>query len=770
MLLVDRGSHPAPACLSDERSEAGRRALVELFSLDQTISAQRSFRMSAHHVEDKELSLALARLFRGRCAFCESEEELRPYRFRPSEEAGPSDAAPRQDADRAHLYYAWLANAWENIYPVCYGCYPREPSVFPVTGNRRRLPNAEELERNFSEPTGGWITDVRDHSLFLDPCEDTDLRKHLAALPGGAMLGLSGRGHATIRHFDLDRGDLRSRRAAAFDRYRAEVVEAAQEGGPRGFVRFRDMEFGGGWFLLLYQIARKLGGGAGARPILSINRIDRYYADRVRDPEFRHLFDEAWYDLMEHPEQLLDRQDSAPPNFGNDAPQPISFDIENFKALERLQVEMPLARKIDRVSTGPQGSALVILGENAAGKSTLLEAMALSLVDEETRRDLSREGQAFMLDPRLMGAPQENQPRRGRVTVRYESGADSIMEVRPGLPSLSDDKVPRLPIFAYGAYRLYLGAEKKLRRSSPIRSLFDSGYILPNPENWLVSIHEKPEFEEVARVLKVIFGFSQQDDVIVVKRGACYLRVRHIRRDQDDLIQDTPLKVVSSGYRSILAMACDIMRGLLSQRDRFSASLAFSRAIVLIDEIEAHLHPRWKMRIVTALREALPNVTFIMTTHDPLCLRGLRAGEVVVFRRVESRERGRLPVVVEQLEELPDVGSLTVEQILTSDLFQLFSTDGPDIEARFARAADLIAAEQAGEQIMDDDRDALSRAREDMRRLIGRGMPVGSTEVERLIQEALELYLTQRRRLRADALAGLRDQTRQTIVKALAGL
>jgi hypothetical protein len=124
------------------------------------------------------------------------------------------------------------------------------------------------------------------------------------------------------------------------------------------------------------------------------------------------------------------------------------------------------------------------------------------------------------------------------------------MALRPGLPSLSDDKISRLPIFAYDAYRLYLGAGTKPRRSSPIRCLFDSHYILPNPENWLVSIHKKPEFEEVARVLKVIFGFNQHDDVIVAKRAACYLRVRHTRRNQDDLIQDTPLKVVSSDYRS----------------------------------------------------------------------------------------------------------------------------------------------------------------------------------------------------------------------------
>ncbi|MBG7614642.1 AAA family ATPase [Brevundimonas sp. BAL450] len=770
MLNIDRASHPAPACLSDRRSEPGRTALLELFSLDRQTAAQRSVRMSAHAVEDRELYLALVRLFRGRCAFCEAMDDTRPYRFRPSEEAGPSHAAPPEDADRAHLYYAWLVNAWENIYPICHGCAPRDPTVFPVQGKRRRLPAPDELALNLDEPTGSWITAEKDHAVFLDPCGNTDLRRHLAVLPGGRVLGLSSRGDATVRHFNLDRAELRSRRAAAFDRYRRRLMDGPAGERPGDVFNFRALEFGGGWFLLLYQMALKIDGAAGSRPVLSISRIDRYYADRVRRENFRHEFDEAWHDLMERPGQLLEHEASPRPRIDGDAPQPVAFEIRNFKALEAVDVQMPLPLGPGAVFDGDQSSALVVLGENAAGKSTLLEAIALSLVDERTRRELLDDSQAFMLDPRLMGAPDSDGPRHGQVTVRYGTGPESQMAVRPGLPTLGDDDIPRLPVFAYGAFRLFLVGEKQLRRSSPIRSLFDGGYVLPNPEAWLVSIHEKPEFEEVARILKVIFGFDQEGDVIVVKDGVCHLRMRQTRAGLDDLVQDTPLRVVSSGFRSILAMACDVMRGLLRQKDRFSTSLAFSRAIVLIDEIEAHLHPRWKMRIVTALREALPNVTFIMTTHDPLCLRGLSSAEVTVFRRVERREPGRLPVVVEQLEALPDIGSLTVEQILTSDLFQLYSTDGPEIEARFAKAADLIAAEQTGDLISDDDREVLKMARADMRLMIGRGMPVGSTEVERLIQEAVELYLTRRRGGRADALAALRERTRQTIVDALEGL
>src|SRR3546814_15479912 len=120
------------------------------------------------------------------------------------------------------------------------------------------------------------------------------------------------------------------------------------------------------------------------------------------------------------------------------------------------------------------------------------------------------------------------------------------------------------------------------------------------------------------------------------------------------------------------------MRGLVGTGDEKGSSLANARALVLVDEIEAHLHPRWKLRIMKGLREALPNVTFIVTTHDPLCLRGLGANEVMVLRRIQQDVRPNsedLPYVVDSLIKIPSIDSLTIEQLLTSDLFQLFSTD-----------------------------------------------------------------------------------------------
>ena len=70
----------------------------------------------------------------------------------------------------------------------------------------------------------------------------------------------------------------------------------------------------------------------------------------------------------------------------------------------------------------------------------------------------------------------------------------------------------------------------------------------------------------------------------------------------------------SDGYLSVLTMVIDILAGLpFSMLDKTNAT-----GIVLLDEIDAHLHPSWKMTIVSDLRSSFPSIKFIATTHEPL--------------------------------------------------------------------------------------------------------------------------------------------------------
>ncbi|NWA01055.1 AAA family ATPase [Pseudomonas gingeri] len=279
---------------------------------------------------------------------------------------------------------------------------------------------------------------------------------------------------------------------------------------------------------------------------------------------------------------------------------------------------------------------------------------------------------------------------------------------------------------------------------------------------------KEPDFQMVVRALRDVLSIEGEFDVMVrdQARKRCLIvtttagcQVRH----------ETPLSLASSGYRSILAMVCDIMQGLMNRQvNPFFDTLATAQAIVLIDEVEAHLHPRWKIQIMRALRSALPKVTFIATTHDPLCLRGMQAHEVIVMHRVarDCDPQTQLPVMVEQLVELPDVSQLTIEQLLTSDFFSLTSTDQPGTERELARFADILAARDRNEPLTETQLKAWERFERD----ISDALPVGSTEVQRLVQEAVVEYLKNRRQASSAKLGELRSASRQRILDILESL
>lgn len=183
--------------------------------------------------------------------------------------------------------------------------------------------------------------------------------------------------------------------------------------------------------------------------------------------------------------------------------------------------------------------------------------------------------------------------------------------------------------------------------------------------------------------------------------------------------QRVAMKDLSVGYKSVIAMVCDIIREMLYHYD----NLEFASAVVFIDEVETHLHPRWKMQIMTLLRRAFPKIQFIATTHDPLCLRGMYDGEVFVLQRSAEDQ-------VERVTDLPSIRGMRAEQILTSEFFGLGSTD-PETDARLLRYNRLAARIES----LSDEEHA------EMRRLqaaLDDGMVLGSTLREQAYVEALK--------------------------------
>lgn len=97
-----------------------------------------------------------------------------------------------------------------------------------------------------------------------------------------------------------------------------------------------------------------------------------------------------------------------------------------------------------------------------------------------------------------------------------------------------------------------------------------------------------------------------------------------------------PVEMLSDGFRSVFVIIADLVLRMSLCTDRQEEALS-QEGVCLIDEIDAHLHPRWQENIIPGLRAMFPNVQFIATTHSPIVVASVRPENVF---RLEEEEVG----------------------------------------------------------------------------------------------------------------------------------
>ena len=121
---------------------------------------------------------------------------------------------------------------------------------------------------------------------------------------------------------------------------------------------------------------------------------------------------------------------------------------------------------------------------------------------------------------------------------------------------------------------------------------------------------------------------------------------------------------MGSGYQSLVTWVVDFAKRMFDRYPESSNPLA-EPAIVLVDEIDLHLHPEWQRKIVSFLREKFPKTQFIVTAHSPLVIQSADDINVVVLQKNDETDE----VTIYQ-PEVTNFQGWTVEEIL-SDLMQM---------------------------------------------------------------------------------------------------
>ncbi|MBP8195790.1 MAG: AAA family ATPase [Deltaproteobacteria bacterium] len=266
--------------------------------------------------------------------------------------------------------------------------------------------------------------------------------------------------------------------------------------------------------------------------------------------------------------------------------------------------------------------------------------------------------------------------------------------------------IDKMVLFAYGANRPIGSGSLSEYHSDGTRSLTVENSPLMPAEEWLLQQdllvrHGNGDANVAKQRLGTVIGLLKdllpEDDIQDITFKAIELssaRQRiavHVKTPYGEV----QLRALSLGYRTLMAWMIDLAVQLFA-RYPDSRQPLHEPAVVLIDEIDLHLHPKWQRQLFEGLSAKFPNVQFIVTAHSPLVVQAAGAdANIVVLQRPEGASYVEIACQPNQIR------FWRLDQLLTSDLFGLPSARPPEFDKLYARKeallgqAKLTAKEQA---------------------------------------------------------------------------
>ena len=370
----------------------------------------------------------------------------------------------------------------------------------------------------------------------------------------------------------------------------------------------------------------------------------------------------------------------------------------------------------------------LILGNNGLGKTCLLRCIALCLCDHTRAAGLLTELSGNFIRNGYSESEIQltitDDDREFTVTTRFEKSNDDTTEL------LSQSIEPssglrRAQIFAcgYGAACGTIGNNifEQYRIIDAVYTLFNYEARLQNPETALHRISRREGIDVEHLLCKI-------DRILMLEVGSTKLTSAglQVRGEWGDFI---PIGGIGDGYAATLSWVCDLL-GWWYLRSTSKPTDAV-RGIVLIDEIERHLHPSWQRCIIPQLAEEFPGVQFIGTTHAPLTVIGA-ASDADYDCQLVVLEHGQEGVVVRSgISPPPDQRA---DQVLTSYLFGLPWTTSNIVVQNIERYAELKRRPSPDMKTIGE----INRLRSDLIKTLGEPETRLQSVVEKAVRETID--------------------------------
>ncbi len=303
----------------------------------------------------------------------------------------------------------------------------------------------------------------------------------------------------------------------------------------------------------------------------------------------------------------------------------------------------------------------VFIGDNGAGKTSFLDACAMALspflssfggVDINLKNNIRIkmiDGQprpqlpfSLNLEGKLLDKPISWYLKKTRHEIIYQSsgrlerdGSNMLKYSRAGerinFPLLAYHGTGRLwtqhepPKYTVQEEGIFAGYRNGLSAKSDSKA-FISWYKTYEDE---IRKFDRPEDKVFLKVLnETITSFVEQWEEIAYSFRRDELIGFYVNGDGER--KELSFNQLSDGYRNVIGMVADIAYRCIQLNPHLKENvIKETEGIVLIDEIDLHLHPNWQRRIVSDLKNAFPKVQFIATTHSPFIIQSLKSEELI---------------------------------------------------------------------------------------------------------------------------------------------
>lgn len=391
------------------------------------------------------------------------------------------------------------------------------------------------------------------------------------------------------------------------------------------------------------------------------------------------------------------------------------LEVSNIRCIEHLTISF-----LD--DDGKPRRHTLLLGDNSSGKSTLLRCIALAMCNEADAAALIPAWSGNVIRHGAESATirialvNEHGTGRHEIVKTILCGPDGSEIVRQETTPRTDFKWESMFLCAYGTQRTATATRSFDSYSTlhAVSTLFDEGKSLQNPE--LIMLRQPHELRErlAAKLASVMLLDPSQASFI---------------SDSSQLQLKGPwgtsaFPALSDGFRSTSQWLLDLLAWSL-YAGRVDTAYE-PDGIVIIDELEQHLHPRWQRYIVQRISQQFPNIQFVATTHTPL----VASGAV----DVASSLLLRLSANGESIEEIDpeDIRGHRADQVL-AEVFGLPTTRNPGSASDMNRWNELRAMSSLSE--------AEQRELREVELRLDSTLSVGETPLERTVEGAVSKAL-----------------------------